>query len=330
MIQQRNAGTGKRKSQGLPLLRVGLRYGMNLVSMVAQQQGYLAALAVGSRFVINEIVKLPKAVRLTLQRQGHLAFHKRPGSYSAETLEALRVLGVEMKAYYVNMDAFRSHLSKYNYPRNYAAGPVDEGGVREKKLLEYFVSLDLLEVQPTDVVIDVASEWSVFPEVLRKVSGAKVYRQDLIYIPGINGDRIGGSADNMPVPNCFANKLVLHNAFEHFEGTADTDFITEAWRVLRPGGTLCILPLYLAKEHCILTDPLVNRRGVVWDEEAHIIERPWWHNRFGRFYDVSSLERRVLLPANRVGFKSTIYHTNVREVAPYSDMYFALIMQKPT
>lgn len=332
MIQQpvQKAGTGKTERQRLQFLRVGLRYGMNLIAMVAKQQGYLAAATVGSRFVIAESVKLPTAIRLALQGRNHAApGRKRPGSYSPETLEALSTLDVEMKPYYINTGAFHSHVRMYDYPKNYAAGPVNEGGVREKKLLEYFVSLDLLAVQPTDVVIDVASEWSIFPEVLHEISGAKVYRQDLIYAPGIKGDRIGGSAARMPVPDRFADKLVLHNAFEHFEGTADTDFIIEAWRVLRPGGILCILPLYLAKEYYVLTDPLINRRGIVWDEGAQIVESLWWHNRFGRFYDVRSLEERVLLPASRVGFKSTIYHTNVREVAPYSDLHFALIMRKP-
>jgi hypothetical protein len=38
----------------------------------------------------------------------------------------------------------------------------------------------------------------------------------------------------MPIPAQFADTLVLHNTFEHFEGSADTDFIAEAWRVLQP------------------------------------------------------------------------------------------------
>ena len=97
--------------------------------------------------------------------------------------------------------------------------------MREQKALEYYVSIDLLNIQPDEVVIDVASEWSIFPDILRNLTHATIYRQDLISSSGIYNYHIGGNAVQMPVPGEFANKIVLHNAFEHFEGSADTDFI---------------------------------------------------------------------------------------------------------
>ena len=39
-----------------------------------------------------------------------------------------------------------------------------DGGSRESKILEYFLSLQLLPISPSDIVIDVASERSVFPD----------------------------------------------------------------------------------------------------------------------------------------------------------------------
>lgn len=324
-------GTIKNERKGLRFLKVGLRYGLNLFDMVARQQGYKAAAIVGSQFAVNEVIKLPRAVRLALQqRSSPVDGHESPVLYSPKILARLAALEVDIEPLQVNANAFRDHVERCKYPRNYAAGPTHEGGLREKKLIEYFVSLELLDVQQTDLVIDVASEWSIFPDVLRKLTGATVYQQDLIYQPGINDYRIGGNAAHMPVPDSFADKLVLHNAFEHFEGNADTEFILETWRVLKPGGVLCILPLYLAEKFHILTDPLVNRQGVIWNEGAEVIERPWWHNRFGRFYDPESFEQRVLAVANRLGFKSTIYHlTNIQEVVPVSDLRFALVMRKP-
>lgn len=313
------------------MLKVGIRYGVNLIAMVAQQRGYRAAAAAGSRFVKAEISKLPRVARLALLervRPGRAPRH--PTMYSDAIVRAVASLGVELRPYHVDVDAFWAHIAACGYPRNYAAGPMDEGGAREQKLLEYFVSLDLLAVRSGDVVVDVASEWSMFPDVVRKLSGATVYRQDLIYAPGIDGDRIGGSAARMPVPDEFTDKLVLHNAFEHFEGTADTGFIAEAWRVLKPGGVLCILPLAVSDHYSIITDPLVSRRGIVWDEGAQVIELPWWHNRFGRFYDAGALQRRVLMPAGRLGFSPTIYHVmNVKEVHRDAYLYFALVLRKP-
>jgi hypothetical protein len=134
----------------------------------------------------------------------------------------------------------------------------------------------------------------------------------------------------MPVPDRFADKLVLHNAFEHFEGTADTDFVAEAWRVLKPGGLVCILPLFMSGRFVNVTDPLVNRAGITYDADAQIVERLWSHNRFGRFYDLRALEARVLKPAKALGFETTIYHmANMQEIHPRVDFHFAMLMRKP-
>jgi hypothetical protein len=314
----------------IPNLQVGMRYFSNLVTMVARQQGYAAAATVGSRFVFSEVSKLPKFAYLTWQERAHLRpAAKHPTMYSEPIIDGLKELGVTICPYQIDVEAFHAHVAISGYPPNYAAGPVDEGGAREKKLLEYFLSLEFLIVQPTDVIVDVASEWSIFPEVLEKLSGATVYRQDLIYPPGLHGNCIGGSAACMEVPAESVDKLVLHNAFEHFEGTVDTDFIIEAWRILRPGGILCILPLFLSERYSIVTDPLIDQRGVIWDDGACVIELPWHHNRFGRFYSPSALQRRVLLPALEAGFTPTIYHIlNANEVHPSANMYFALVLQK--
>jgi SAM-dependent methyltransferase len=326
-----NGGSVTKLRQGFRFVAVGLRYGLNRMNMVARQQGYREAVVFGSKLALTEFAKLSLLIRLAFQRRnGSTPRTQNPVAYSSKLLTWLSALHIDMESISISADAFHSHVARCKYPKNYAAGPTDKGGFRDNKLLEYFVSLELLDIQQGEVVIDVASEWSIFPDVLRKLTGAIVYQQDLIYPPGIHGYRIGGNAANMPLPGGFADKLVLHNAFEHFEGNADTEFILEAWRVLKPGGLLCILPLFLAEEYYILTDPLVNRRGIVWDEGAKVIERPWYHNRFSRHYDPKSLKERVLTKAEKIGFKSTIYHiTNIKEVVSRSGLHFVLMLRKP-
>jgi SAM-dependent methyltransferase len=315
----------------MSLVRSGIRYASNHVTRVAAEDGYVAAIAAGGRLILTEVLKLPKYAVHAARRANHadrVATH--PPMYSEEILAALSNVDVEVRPYSVDTAALWAHVAAIGYPRNYAAGPMKDGGAYEQKLVEYFVSLHLLAIKSSDVVIDVASEWSLFPSVARKLTGATVYRQDLIYPPGIAGDRIGGNAAAMSVPADFADKLVLHNSFEHFEGTADIDFIAEAWRVLKPGGMLCIAPINLSDRHCIVTDPLVNRRGIEWDNGAEVIELLWWHNRFGRFYDAPALQRRLLAPAAQVGFETTIYHViNVKDVNPHAYLHFVMIMQKP-
>jgi SAM-dependent methyltransferase len=330
MQQLQNGSSFTNIRHGFRFVAVGLRYGLNLIDMVARQQGYQEAAVIGIKFALAEIAKLPLLIRLAFERRKRLEARPQPPVlYSSKILSRLSALNLDIRSIKISIAAFHSHIARCEYPKNYAAGPMDKGGLRDKKLLEYFVSLELLNVQQTEVVIDVASEWSIFPDILRKLTGAIVYQQDLVYPPGVHGQRIGGNAAHMPIPDGFADKLVLHNAFEHFEGNADTEFILEAWRILKPGGMLCIIPLYLAEEYHVLTDPLVNRRGIVWDEGAQIIERPWWHNRFGRFYNTKSLDQRVLTTAKNIGFKPTVYHiTNIKEVLAQSDMHFVLVISK--
>lgn len=311
-----------------PSAKTAIRYGMNLVAMVDRHAGRRAAIRTAARFVMTEAAKVPKLAVLLAAQRLRGGEEERITWYSTEIVRALMDLGVNVEPHSVDLDAFNDYVRQSSYPKNYAAGPMDDGGRREQKLLEYFVSLEFLEIRSSDVVIDVASEWSMFPGVVRESIGATVYRQDLCYPAGIHADRIGGTAARMPVPDGFADKLVLHSAFGHFEGVADTEFVGEAWRVLKPGGTLCILPLFMSDRYAILTDPLVNRRGVVWDEGARIVERLWWHNRFGRIYDAAALNRRVLTPGRQ--FLTTIYRiTNAPLAHSAAKLDFALVMRKP-
>jgi SAM-dependent methyltransferase len=308
--------------------KVGARYMTNLVSMAARQDGYRAAAKVAIHFLAAEVRKVPRMARLAMSAPDSAAL-EHPTGYSAAILHGLGGLP-EFKDHRIDSDDFHAHVRSLGYPTNYAAGPLEEGGNRENKLLEYFVSLQILDLQAGDVVIDVASERSIFPTVVRDLFGATVFRQDMIYPPGVRGDRIGGSAASMPVADQFADKLVLHNSFEHFEGTADSDFVAEAWRILKPGGVVCIVPVFVSEHHSILSDPLTDRRGIVWDPGAQVIELAGWHNRFGRFYDAAALEARVLSPARELGYELELLHfVNVKEVHPRASTYFALVMRKP-
>lgn len=312
-----------------PAVKVGILYAINLFTMVGRQRGYIVASIVTIRFIISELARLPLiAYWFILQRTHSFQVGLPPEPDYEAIRNSLEEVGIQIKTYNIDMEAFRAHIASFSYPRNYAAGPVEKGGGREDKILEYFISLDLLSVKSTDTVIDVGSQWSIFPEMVRKLSGATVYQQDLIYPQGLKGSYIGGRAEYMPVRDGFADKLVLHNAFEHFEGESDSHFIAEAWRVLKPGGMLCILPLALSGHHTNITDPLVNRRGLIIDEGARVVELPWWHNPFGRYYDAATLQKRILTPGS--SFSTVLYHIlNVKEVHPRAYLHFVLVMKKP-
>lgn len=235
---------------------------------------------------------------------------------------------IALSEYKIDTAGFAAYLERARYdliPEYYCGGTAYNF---TEKALEHYVAAELLALSPDDVYCDVASDASPTPKIYKSLFGCTTYRQDLSYPLGLNGDTIGGDAARMPVPDGFFSKAALHCSFEHFEGDADTRFIREAARILKPGGRMCIAPLYLAETYHILTD--LNVLDSVKDfprEDALVFYREKWGNRFGRHYDVAHLARRVL--AHTKGLKVTVFHiTNAKEINPSCYLTFALIFEK--
>jgi SAM-dependent methyltransferase len=198
-----------------------------------------------------------------------------------------------------------------------------------EKSLEHFVAARLLELGPADVYIDIASEHSPVPEIYTRLFGCVSYRQDLAYSEGLHGDRIGGDAAAMAVPDGFATKMALHCSFEHFEGDADMRFVREVRRVLRAGGRVCFAPLYLSDQYGVLTDPAVAvAEKVSFDPDALVYCRPGWGNRHGRLYDAAHLESRIR--RNLAGMQLRLYRVvNAAEIDPGCYLQFAAVIARP-
>ncbi|MCP3166715.1 class I SAM-dependent methyltransferase [Myxococcus qinghaiensis] len=181
------------------------------------------------------------------------------------------------------------------------------------------------------VYVDIASTLnSPYLEVIRALAKTRnVFVQDLVFPPGINGHEIGGSAAELPLGNASVDAMTLHCSFEHFEGGADTGFIREAARVLRPGGRVCIVPLYLGEYAFTMCDPAWGH-DIRREAEPVIHLFPGWGERHGRFYGVDTLKQRVLEPAHAAGLKSRIIHfENILELHPTCYTHFGLVLEKP-
>jgi SAM-dependent methyltransferase len=200
---------------------------------------------------------------------------------------------------------------------------------RPEKSLEHYLAMKLLALQTDDVYIDVASEHSPAPDIYHRLFGVTAYRQDLSYRAGLHRDRIGGDAARMPVPDGFATKMALHCSFEHFEGESDIGFIRETWRVLRPGGAVCMVPLYLFEEYAVQTDPTIAVPArVAFEADATVYCARGWGNRHGRFYDPEHLVSRVA--GNAAGMGLEIYRiTSAEVVDPSCYVRFAMVIRKP-
>ena len=329
-------GINQRSIQAPMRVSAAFKYLINVAQGVRAQEGWRAAARAIGRLILLEALKIPRII--DFKRSSGTSAHAAPRTYDFDLMSAtivhdlvdsLERMPLEFNRVSVDPRALRKHSESFHYPRFYAGGSAAKGGFRDNKIVEYFVSLELSPIGPSDIVIDVASEYSVFPVMVRKLFGASVFRQDLIYPPGVHGDRIGGNAARMDVDPGFATRLMLHNSFEHFEGDADSDFIREAWRILKPGGTVCIVPLFLTSPHTVLTDPLVERRDIEWDPEGTAVSIVGYRNRFGRFYSLDTLQRRVIEPATECGFRLTIHYVeNIHELQPGSLLHFALVLEK--
>lgn len=250
---------------------------------------------------------------------------KRWGLIPAEedkAAEALRDLGVPVENFVISPGEYKDYFDKAGYADRYPQYYRDN--IAEKSL-EHFIAQRLLEIAPSDIYIDIASQGSPVPEIYHRLYGCTAYAQDLSYPPGVHGDRIGSDAAAMPLPDGAVTKMALHCSFEHFEGDADSGFIKEAARVLRVGGKMAIVPFYLATTYGTLTDLRASRADrAIFDPEALVIAVNDWGNRHGRFYDPPHFISRVLAQTEDLAFR-VLRVANSAEIDKRAHAHFALV-----
>lgn len=210
------------------------------------------------------------------------------------------------------------------YPNYYLEG-------LETKHLDHYLGAKFLDLNEGDVYIDIASSLSSpAPDIYAHLHGCEMYRQDLLFPEGINGNVIGGDASDLPLADGFATKLGLHSSFEHFEQQSDIGFVREASRVLKPGGRMVIVPLFLSSWYLVKTDPSVwPEEGMLFEADSPVVKsKEGWKNRFGRFYDAAHLASRV--GAALQDLRLTIYvMQNETELIPNCDRKFVAVFEKP-
>lgn len=193
----------------------------------------------------------------------------------------------------------------------------ERGMIDDAKLVEYYISYRWLDLGSDDTYIDVAAQDCPFAFFVQNRFGCQVYRQDLYYMSkGIHGADIGGNASRIPLRAASVSKMSLHNSLEHFEGRSDIKFFREAQRLLRVGGKLLVVPLFIGDEYSTVKDAgWVDRDGVkhLWGPGA----------RFARWYDLPQFKARVL--DNSKELAVYVYHVeNAAEIDPSCFPYFAV------
>jgi len=235
--------------------------------------------------------------------------------------------GVRVRPWTVDAAAVDDYVRRAGY----AALPYYEHGQAPnayEKYLEHHVSIRMLAPAEGEVLVDIACMDSPFSEIAAEMYGLATYRQDMMYPEGVHGRTIGGDAASMPVPDGFADHLVMHCSFEHFEGDSDIRFIREASRVLRPGGRLCILPLYTSKKYAIQTHPRgLRARRVEFEEGDTVYVSDAWGPPHQRYCDAEAFSSRIV--AELGDLELTIYRiTNLEQLQSGCYLRFAALFRK--
>lgn len=213
---------------------------------------------------------------------------------ASEVTAQMLALGIRVEHLDADPAGYRRYMDSAQYGVRHPAYYTNN---LTEKSFEHFVALRLLELTNESVFVDVASEHSALPEIASRTTGATCYSQDIMYPDGVHGSKIGGDACCMPVPSGFATAAALTCSLEHFEGDADTRLFQGLGRVLRAGGRICIVPLYMYTSPVIMTDPTYSAScNVPFDTGATIYCCQDMKNRHGRFYSPDTLWKRIIEP----------------------------------
>lgn len=231
-------------SRGLPII-------IRIFSNNREIQAYQTQLAIDNTVGV-ELEKLLD--------NNNVYFNYIPSRDTNTILDKVHEINLELKEFTVDFNDYQQWMDTINYEKNYPKYAAEFGVDRylPAKSLQHYLSLRLLGIDKKAVYLDVASSKSVFPDILTgNYKVKKVFRQDLLYKKGIHGSHIGSNAVSIPLPGESIDKITLHCSWEHFEYDSDRAFIKEAHRILKKGGGLCIIPLYLAEEYFLITSPAV-------------------------------------------------------------------------
>jgi SAM-dependent methyltransferase len=231
------------------------------------------------------------------------------------------------------LNRFREFIKLPEY-----AGPYRQYGGKDEcsfleKTLEHFLSFEITRPRRGQVFMDVGSCVSVVPQILRQHHACYCYTQDLELPVGVNGWEVGSNAAEIPLPDSTLDGMTLHCTFEHFEGNADSAFIRECARLLKPGGKTVILPLYVNSNWTNVTGETdkVKRNSIGFDSSAtYWCVIPEWRNRFGRHYSAQALLDRVLDVAIACGLRVEMLRV-VSFDKVHQDLWlkWVLVLEKP-
>jgi ubiquinone/menaquinone biosynthesis C-methylase UbiE len=183
-----------------------------------------------------------------------------------------------------------------------------------KKLLEFFFSYRLLDIQQDDILLDAAGGDALFLKIMHEKVGCRCLLNDHMYLGVSEKDNlryIGGDVCSINLPEASVTKISCNHSFEHFHENKDSGFIREVSRLLKPGGEAVILPLFLSGIYFETwnkpTDCQFDSTAETLVDETATLPGSGNTGFFARVYDDMALQKRVLTVAKETGLFATIY-----------------------
>ena len=233
--------------------------------------------------------------------------------------------GLSVVSYQIDVAAFRDWLDRADFPEYYVRF---YGNVFIEKALEHYVSADLLELRTDKIFVDVAASSSPWLNIASRLYGVTALALDLSPPAApVPGHKLAADATFLPFRDNSVDAMALHCAYETFEGNADSRLIPEATRVLRDGGRMVILPLYMHHLYYADSSPWADRRGVDYQGAVRVWRESRGKVRFSRKYDVPAFLERVV--QYRGPLRLTIrYIENEKEVDPVCYLKLTAVFEK--
>jgi hypothetical protein len=236
---------------------------------------------------------------------------------------------VHWKHIALDSDPLRQNLQLY-FQRHRDVYDIDKG---RAKALEHALGLELLDFTRVHRYCDVASCASPIQETFAAhFPQTEFWVQDLIYEDDLQHFKIGGFAQKMSsIPDGFFDALTLHNSFEHFMGSSDSEFVSEVDRVLSPTGACLILPLYVAATNRIYFDPIAVTPSLLrtYDRGADLIPvRGFATQEHARCYDAATLQERIISRIPLTLEATILDFSGGENIAPEMYPEFALVLHR--
>lgn len=237
--------------------------------------------------------------------------HIPPNSTQLQEIERRMIeeVGVPVRTLDISPKEFSAFKEEFPFPEVYSRS----GGLREEKLLEHFIAYKLCGLQNAAyrddcAYIDVAGGGAPWAKMLRQ-KGVNAFAIDLKVHPAYKRLDYYRQMDakNTTFADSSVSAMSLQCAYEMFLRNDDILFVDESNRILKPGGKVIVVPLYMNTTHGGFSSPDYYGKGYA-DKGANEWIRPeMWGIPFAREYDAPALKERIVERAKRQGMECVVH-----------------------